>query len=949
MILTEDDQNDVSHDTVESCGNGADNNNNNIQMRRMRKTQLSKKELLEKRKSDVFIAAKSLDTEIQNVKNLKRLSIGSMDLVIDPELEFKVNSRNSYSSDSSKESLQESLCEEDVIQPKQEEEKRGEDNDAYEEGEATNADDSIDITQTEYLHDEETLEKEKIFYNAPSSTSSARVTCRNRRLSGVKALAHDAVLEAMDDHESKTVDFTQNLLWVPANQHPNVKPENYLELIQDTLQNIQISTDEDSGESTLEVGNNHVILNRKSSGSIVRRPSRLKTSYTKFDDEISVADKPEVGQEQVNKRIPSSEVRTIRSVSLKEITEELTKISNNAGLTGSNAVTLARSLSMSGSFTNENLLLKSNDAENDSEFASNMFNESGRTIPERSSLRRSKFNTYKIRLEGSGLPQAANLKNLMNMRTSDDRRSTSSPACYARLPQEQGSLNDFQEIFDHYRRTSTDWSTDWSTENAKYDDSPNYHSDEEDLTHASISQDSSLLSTDSSNNSVLVKPHNAGSMISERLDQQHVSSREDENNNISEPSHGWSWLNYSNENLNNNDNTHEQFIDDQDDDGCVENEKADFVNLSVSRRTKSTKRASERINHSKNRHSPIFQVRSDESKSPIITPPVLSSSSSQSSDPTVLSVTEKKLESPNDDKTNTHKKKSLEKRLAGLFKRRQQSGPSKSDVKLIKKSVRKELKKKASHSGLSKFRKSPKKKFQEANVNQKCPSPPVETDSTGDVDTESTIQSTIQNPNTSTILSDRNISHSSEFVVETISELDGDDSFDISGNDINYNVEVHSNIDRDTAAGSDDSIEQQEESIIPSPETQTPNLIPRKLTFGDVVKPKYPNAPIKFTDSAFGFPLPMITNSTVIMFDHRLGINVERAIYRLSHLKLSDPGRELRQQVLLSNFMYSYLNLVNHTLYMEQMGSEDVVFNGDSALGMVDKNDSDGTILIPDI
>ncbi|RAZ24164.1 hypothetical protein DK853_50550, partial [Klebsiella oxytoca] len=50
-------------------------------------------------------------------------------------------------------------------------------------------------------------------------------------------------------------------------------------------------------------------------------------------------------------------------------------------------------------------------------------------------------------------------------------------------------------------------------------------------------------------------------------------------------------------------------------------------------------------------------------------------------------------------------------------------------------------------------------------------------------------------------------------------------------------------------------------------------------------------------------------------------INVERAIYRLSHLKLSDPGRELRQQVLLSNFMYSYLNLVNHTLYMERLGN----------------------------
>lgn len=74
-------------------------------------------------------------------------------------------------------------------------------------------------------------------------------------------------------------------MWVPADQHPNVKPENYLELIQDTLQNIQISTNQDIDENKLELGNNHVISNRKRTGSVVRRPSRLKTSYTKFDDE----------------------------------------------------------------------------------------------------------------------------------------------------------------------------------------------------------------------------------------------------------------------------------------------------------------------------------------------------------------------------------------------------------------------------------------------------------------------------------------------------------------------------------------------------------------------------------------------------------------------------------------------------------------------------------------
>ena len=39
----------------------------------------------------------------------------------------------------------------------------------------------------------------------------------------------------------------------------------------------------------------------------------------------------------------------------------------------------------------------------------------------------------------------------------------------------------------------------------------------------------------------------------------------------------------------------------------------------------------------------------------------------------------------------------------------------------------------------------------------------------------------------------------------------------------------------------------------------------------------------------------------------RFGIQDERAIYRLAHIKLANPRRELYSQVLLSNFMYSYL------------------------------------------
>ncbi|KAI5964925.1 ZDS1 [Candida margitis] len=78
------------------------------------------------------------------------------------------------------------------------------------------------------------------------------------------------------------------------------------------------------------------------------------------------------------------------------------------------------------------------------------------------------------------------------------------------------------------------------------------------------------------------------------------------------------------------------------------------------------------------------------------------------------------------------------------------------------------------------------------------------------------------------------------------------------------------------------------------------------------------NQPIEFTDSAFGFPLPPPSQSTIVMLDYRFPVHVERAIYRLSHLKLANPKRSLREQVLLSNFMYAYLNLVDHTLHMEQ-------------------------------
>lgn len=83
------------------------------------------------------------------------------------------------------------------------------------------------------------------------------------------------------------------------------------------------------------------------------------------------------------------------------------------------------------------------------------------------------------------------------------------------------------------------------------------------------------------------------------------------------------------------------------------------------------------------------------------------------------------------------------------------------------------------------------------------------------------------------------------------------------------------------------------------------------------------NQPLEYTDSAFGFPLPPPSVSTLVMLDYRFPVHVERAIYRLSHLKLANRKRSLREQVLLSNFMYAYLNLVDHTLHLEQRMSEE--------------------------
>lgn len=69
----------------------------------------------------------------------------------------------------------------------------------------------------------------------------------------------------------------------------------------------------------------------------------------------------------------------------------------------------------------------------------------------------------------------------------------------------------------------------------------------------------------------------------------------------------------------------------------------------------------------------------------------------------------------------------------------------------------------------------------------------------------------------------------------------------------------------------------------------------------------------------------------------RFPIHIERAIYRLSHIKLANPRRPLLQQVLLSNFMYAYLDLIKESQMMVPQNSQ--YYEEEGSSGYRDYND----------
>ncbi|KAI1793444.1 hypothetical protein LXA43DRAFT_216012 [Ganoderma leucocontextum] len=66
----------------------------------------------------------------------------------------------------------------------------------------------------------------------------------------------------------------------------------------------------------------------------------------------------------------------------------------------------------------------------------------------------------------------------------------------------------------------------------------------------------------------------------------------------------------------------------------------------------------------------------------------------------------------------------------------------------------------------------------------------------------------------------------------------------------------------------------------------------------------------------------------------RYPIHVERAIYRLSHIKLANPRRPLYEQVLISNLMFWYLGIINKTGQNQGQGQGQ---NAQGAAASVDK------------
>ena len=973
-----------------------------------------------KRKSDVLMAAQSLDNEIQSVKDLKRLSIGSMDLVTDPELEFRMSSsgnangnstitrsrkRKTWTPDSSSLNTSLSNLSED-------------DTSCYfsftEDSESSLlSNSSLETTKAEYLHDKYDVGADEVVSLADRKEANYNdrrkaLLMTRRRLSGVggamKQLPNNSgtVNQQHGDNSRDDADaVTKSLLWVPANQHPSVRPEGYIELVQNTLQGIHFDDRGEPSQQEQADKENILIIADEShkisdedimkQRNVKRKPSKLRKSYTELgadtdtDTEIyhnsgSTAEREGIqsgeavdNDADINSTSTATSTNTststsifdrLRKVSLRDITDELTKISNKAGLTDNDAITLARTLGISGSFftptssnrknsdprgvtftdttTNTGRVETETETETPTEedtYASNIIMNNEGSTSQRSSLRRSKFNTYRIRTNSA---KSVDLHTVRRSSTNvqEQRQQQESPS----VVPDGTAANQSQQLH-----------------NNEY----NWQGDE-----AGTTQDRTFKISPPRNENGRETSHPA----EEEFGKDRVGF--DQQRESEEPSHRESasgnklpWLGRSRSRSNSGKFSHsltQQDVQQQQQQDTIpkkESFEEKFIKLfrrkshSPVKKNRTTDRYNNRDTDSptqreiKKRISKFqgntrkYSGISDNVRSEQFIPTYENGlrTSNQSDITTELGYAQQQgqmqYESDNEWRGASveEDEEEEEEELATL-----QPAVSVTSTKNRTFMV----------SGIYGNGTIPNGHDTQSNhISTLDAGVALEDEGLDNVNSlssassEDAFQDAVQEISNGEIQGpvDENTfcvspeDEGSEMTQEEYDEEANDGSSDRSSNDTVLERSIREEVAMDTntaAVNAEDETETENEAQAeagataeqPSASQQptvTSTLPPRKLTFADVKRPERANAPMQFTDSAFGFPLPALTISTVIMFDYRLNINVERAIYRLSHLKLSDPKRELRQQVLLSNFMYAYLNLVNHTLYMEQFATNE--------------------------
>ncbi|AEY94466.1 FAAL185Wp [Eremothecium gossypii FDAG1] len=921
----------------------------------------------EKRKSEVLIAAQSLDYELQNVKNLKRISIGSMDLLMDPEMEFRMNGAAVSPSASPRNSLTEESLE--WFQLSAEQEQGGElplhaeSIDAH-----SSAGGSSDTARDELLTSASSVvPSEELSCSHPLSPPAA---AKKSTLMSSRSKLGRQHTDTTHTKQATGEPFSSNLLWVRADQHPNVKPENYLELVHDTLNNLRIGARHGRGDSPVQQSNTPVANGESSTASarsLVRKQSRLRKSFTEVEaiEESQFTD-------SIGSEIPVG--KRMRVSSLKEITEELTRISNNAGLTDSDAITLARTLGIGSQSADEHATFSecvpSAEAE-ENEYASSILAKNGLAIPARSSLRRSKFTTYRIRSAGSDNSPPENKSTSSSSLAAAYERNSRSPkmqkaafkGSHPRLSGENTSLapqspNSINDIYDHYNTSDTDdgspelqGSPVTHTSDASFTSSPNIASGEHCARNAhkispiSVSQ----LSATSSSSTSPGSSKSAESTKSWTFDQKSplrsitLNSSTKGHKISAEKKKGWSWFGNSRR-----PSSESVLLPGTDSEGCPMDESQPIqseeypLKHPISPVSDETPR---RGNHSRNRH--------------------------QTSSPEELEIgwTETSLTTLDGDTEQDGKpqhpktKEKLEKKFMKIFKKRSGTGlsqdtPNQGEESSLKATSRirrsRESKRQTDEPSASLTTSVSLNNHNNGRKSVSISRPTwqrTESSYNGDkgkgsitslqpavsvTSSRDSHEQTRQDPQPQSLVTKMDGSSSNGVTVSSQragfskkgrSKTSHSRSKLSTSHDIAPVDNRPSDVDQKSTEANNTLSSRAEDShpsLDPGKSALGPgeiahSLPPRKLRFDDVLRPEKPNSPMKFTPSAFGFPLPPLTVSTVIMFDHRLPIYVERAIYRLSHLKLSDPKRELRQQVLLSNFMYSYLNLVNHSLYLQQI------------------------------